>query len=282
MNKVKIFTDSTVDLTKDLVEKYEIGVVPLYVNIEDASYLDGIEITTADLYRIVDEKQTLPKTSTAPVTDFVDAFTPWINDGYDIIFMGVSSKLSSTYQTAALAAREFDEGRVTLVDSLSLSTGTALQVVKAAELAKAGLDSKTIAGIVSEITPRVRASFIIDTLKYLHMGGRCSAIQLLASNVLKIHPQIIVKDGAMIVGAKFRGKWKNCLDNYYEVTVGDGSQIDPERVFITHSKNQETAEYFKQRMEKELNIKEILITEAGTVISSHCGPGTIGILYIEK
>ncbi|HOB20282.1 MAG TPA: DegV family protein, partial [Candidatus Atribacteria bacterium] len=188
MNKVKIFTDSTVDLSKELVEKYEIGVVPLYVNIEDSSYLDGVEITTADLYKLVGEKQTLPKTSTAPVTDFVNAFAPWINAGYDIIFIGVSSKLSSTYQTAALAGREFDEGRVTLVDSLSLSTGTALQVIKAAELAKAGMDSKTIAETVSKITPRVRASFIIDTLKYLHMGGRCSAVQLLASNVLKIHP----------------------------------------------------------------------------------------------
>lgn len=282
MGKVKVFTDSTADLSKELIEKYQIGVVPLYVIVEGKPYLDGIEMTAEKLYEIVEESKTLPKTSAATIADFINAFEPYLEQGYDIVYSGLSSKLSSTYQAACLAAKELGEDRVHIVDSLNLSTGIGLQVVKAAELALSGATIKDIIENLSQITPKVRASFIIDTLNYLHMGGRCSSITLLASNVLKIHPQIIVKDGGMTVGAKFRGKWKTCLKDYYELTVGDGNHIDPERIFITHSSNPRAAEYFRERIEKELNIKEVLTTEAGTVISSHCGPGTIGILFIEK
>ncbi|HZK34302.1 MAG TPA: DegV family protein, partial [Bacillota bacterium] len=277
-----VFTDSTVDLPSEHIEKYQIGLVPLYVIVDGKSYLDGIEMKPDSLYKIIEETSILPKTSAATIGDFTNAFAPYIDEGYDIVYMGLSSQLSATFQSAVLAAKELDEGRVHVIDSQNLSTGIGLQVLKAAEMALAGSDASDIVKAITAIVPKVRASFILNTLKFLHMGGRCSSIKLLATNVFKIHPQIIVKDGGMVVGAKFRGKWKACLKDYYDLTVGDGTHIDADRVFITHTSNPEAAKYFKQRIEDELDIKDIIVTEAGTVIASHCGPGTIGILYIEK
>jgi DegV family protein with EDD domain len=165
---------------------------------------------------------------------------------------------------------------------MNLSTGIGLLVLEAAEMAQKGKSSAEICEAVSELVSKVRVSFIIDTLKYLHMGGRCSAVQLLASNVLKIRPQIVVKDGGMTVGAKFRGKRTSCLEQFYRETVGDGIQIDLHRAFVTHSgcSEEEISDYTTKL--KSLGIRDVLVTQAGTVISSHCGPGTIGILYIEK
>lgn len=282
MNRVKIFTDSTADLSKELVSKYQIGVVPLYVLIKEKSYLDGVEITTEELYQEVEKHQTLPKTAAPSMGDFYEAFKPWINDGYDIIYIGLSSKLSGTTQSALVAASEFDEGRVRVIDSLNLSTGIGLLVLRAAEMAEEGRSSVEIYEAIGKLVPKVRVSFIIDTLKYLHMGGRCTSVQFLASSVLKIRPQIIVKDGGMIVGSKYRGKRQTCLNQFYAEVVGDGSQIDMNRVFVTHSlcKNEELLNY-SDKLEK-LGVQQVNITQAGTVISSHCGPGTVGILYIEK
>ena len=282
MNHVKIFTDSTADLSSELISKYQINVVPLYVLIGEKSYLDGIEMTTEELYRQVQTNQELPKTAAPSMGNFYEAFKPWINAGYDIVYIGLSSGLSGTVQSAVVAAEEFDKGRVKVIDSLNLSTGIGLLVLKAAEMAAEGSSSSEIYETVTGLVPKVKVSFIIDTLKYLHMGGRCTSVQFLASSVLKIRPQIIVKDGGMVVGAKFRGKRQSCLDQFYEEVVGDGSQIELERAFITCSDctSDEIANY-RKKLEK-LGIREVNVTQAGTVISSHCGPGTIGILYIEK
>lgn len=282
MNPVKVVTDSTADLTPELVEKFELAVLPLYVLIEGKSYLDGIEMTTEELYRQVEKTKTLPKTSAPSTGDFYEFFYKWVKAGYDVLYIGLSSKLSATFQASRLAAEEFDEGRVRVLDTQSLSTGIGLLALKAAEMAQEGKGAAEIYQTVSELVPKVRVSFIIDTLKYLHMGGRCSAIQLLASNVLKIRPQIIVKDGGMIVGAKFRGKRSSCLKQFYKEVVGDGTQINLQRAFVTHSGSTEAeCMDFKNRLEK-LGVSEVYVTQAGTVISSHCGPGTIGLLYIEN
>jgi len=281
MNRVKIITDSTADLTQELLDKLEIEVLPLYVLVNGTSYLDGIEMTTDELYRQIEESKTLPKTSAPSTGDFYEIFSKWVQAGYDVLYIGLSSKLSATFQSARLAAEEFDEGQVWVLDSLNLSTGIGLLVLEAAEMANKGMGAEEIYKKILELVPKVRVSFIIDTLKYLHMGGRCNSVQLLASNVLKIRPQIIVKDGGMIVGAKFRGKRASCLDQFYNEVIGDGSQINRKRAFVTHSDCSES-EYmdYKNRLEG-LGISEVHITQAGTVISSHCGPGTIGILYIE-
>jgi DegV family protein with EDD domain len=235
MNRVKIITDSTADLTRHLLDKFEVEVVPLYVLIEGRNYLDGIELTTEELYRQIEKNKTLPKTASPSTGDFYEVFSKWVQAGYDVLYIGLSSRLSATYQAARLAAEEFDEGQVWVLDSQNLSTGIGLLVLHAAEMAQSGKGAAEIHQRISELVPKVRVSFIIDTLKYLHMGGRCNAVELLASNVLKIRPQIIVKDGGMVVGAKFRGKRSSCLDQFYKTAVGDGSQIQLQRAFVTHS-----------------------------------------------
>jgi len=282
-NKIKVFTDSTADLSPDLLERYNISVIPLYVIFGEKSYRDGIDMTTRELYENVNASQMLPKTSAPTVNDFAEAFRPWIEDGYSVIYIGLSSKLSSTTQSAYMAAQEFPEGRVAVIDSLNLSTGIGLLVLYTAELILKGLDFQEIVRQVQEAVPKVRSSFIIDTLKYLHMGGRCSSIQFLAGSVLRLRPQILVIDGKMTVGEKYRGSRKHCLDRFFDDWVGDGANVHPHRVFVTHSAcSPEDVEYLRDKVQKAVQADEVLVTEAGTVISSHCGPGTIGILYLIK
>ncbi len=282
MNKVKIFTDSTADLAEQQLEALNISVVPLYVIIGGKSYRDGIELTTEELYKKVDELQTLPKTSAPSIEDFITAFKLWVEEGYDVIFIGISSGISSTVQSATMAANELGPDRVFVIDSLNLSTGIGLLAAKAAEMALDGKGAMEIVETITADVAKVHTSFFIDTLKYLHMGGRCTSLQFIASSVLKIKPRIIVRDGGMIVGEKYRGKDKKILDSFYSDQVGDGSHIDLHRIFVTHSHYTEGAEYLAEKLKQNLNPNEVCITPAGSVISSHCGPGTVGILYLEK
>jgi DegV family protein with EDD domain len=171
VRRVKVFTDSTADLSPSQLEQLNISVIPLYVTIGDNSYRDGIDITTDELYAMVDQLQTLPKTAAPSVEDFVEAFKPWVDNDYDVIFIGISSKLSATVQSAILAANEFEQGRVLVVDSLNLSTGIGQLVLKAAEMAsEESATAEEIVKEINELIPRIRTSFVIDTLKYLHMG----------------------------------------------------------------------------------------------------------------
>lgn len=281
MNRVKVITDSTADLSPELQSKFGIEVIPLYVLFGDKSYLDGVEITTEELYQKVEKNKSLPKTSAPSFGDFYEVFSRWTQEGYDVLCITISSQLSGTHQTARLVADEFDKGRVWIVDSQNLSTGIGILALKAAELAQEGKGVEEIYQAITDAIPKTKVSFIIDTLKYLHMGGRCNSVQLLASNALKIRPQIIVKDGSMVVGAKYRGKRPYCLKEFCNDVVGDGSQINKKRAFVTHSLcTEEEQENYKQRLEA-LGVEEIYVNQAGTVISSHCGPGTIGIIYLE-
>ncbi len=281
MNRVKVITDSTADLSPELQERFNIEVIPLYVLFGDKSYLDGVEITTEELYRKVEENKSLPKTSAPSFGDFYDVFSRWIQEGYDVLCITISSQLSGTHQTARLVAEEFEKGRVWVLDSQNLSTGIGILAIKAAELAQEGKSVEEIYQTITELVPRAKISFIIDTLKYLHMGGRCNSVQLLASNALKIRPQIVVKDGTMVVGAKYRGKRSYCLNEFCKDVVGDGSQISKKRAFVTHSFCKEEEQEGYRKCLEELGVEEVYVNQAGTVISSHCGQGTIGIIYIE-
>jgi len=283
MNPVKIFTDSTASLSKELIEKYNISIVPLYVVFDGESYVDGIEIDEEKLYKLIDEKNKIPTTSAAAPLDFEKAFKPWIEDGYDIVYIGLSSELSSTIQNARIAAESFDEGRVYVVDSLNLSSGIGILVLQACEYAQEGMDAKSIYEKVTELVPRVRVSFVIDTLKHLYMGGRCSSLQRWITSALKIHPRIIVSDGKMSVGEKFRGKRKGILNDFLEITRLRKDKIDTHRIFITHSFcPDEEIDYLKEELKAKLPVEEILVTSAGCVIATHCGRKTFGIIYIEK
>lgn len=282
MNSVKIFTDSTSDLCHDILSKNDIGLIPLYVGFGDNTLKDGLEIKTEDLYKKVAEYGILPKTSAPSPNDFFNSFKPYIDKGYNIVYISISSKLSSTIQNAKIAASEFDEGRIKIVDSLNLSTGIGLLVMKAADYAKQGYCSNEIANLVKEVVPKVETNFIIDTLDYLYKGGRCSALQSIVSNVLKIRPIIKVVDGKMIVGQKIRGKRIKALKAILNNTYDDKKTIDKSRLMITHSMADEDAIYLKNELSKHIDVENIIITKAGCVISSHCGPNTIGILYINN
>lgn len=283
MNPVKIFTDSTSSLSEALINQYKISIVPLYVVFDNVSYRDGIDIDEKKLYKLIEEKGALPKTAAAPPIDYVNAFKPWVDKGYDVIYIGISSFFSSTVQNARIAAGEFPEGRVYIIDSLNLSSGIGLLVLKAAELAMAGFDAKSVYEKVSATVPLVRSSFVIDTLKYLHMGGRCSSIAKWASSVFSIHPRIIVTNGKMTVGEKFKGKRKAVLNGLLETAVVKKDKIDPHRIFVTKTfADDEDVEYLKKGLEEAISPEEILVTDAGCVIATHCGQKTIGILYIEK
>ena len=283
MDPVKIFTDSTASLSKELIDRFNLSIISLHVLFDDESYKDGIEINEDKLYKIIKEKGKLPTTSAATPTDFVNAFKPWIEDGYDIVYVGISSELSCSVQNARIAASEFDAGRVYVVDSRNLSSGVGLVALEAAEYAMAGLDAKTVYEKTLKVVPRVKCSFVIDTLTHLYMGGRCSSLAKWAGSVFKIHPRIVVENGKMTVGEKFKGKRKTVLDGLLGKTLVKKDKIDPHRVFITHSYTPENdLEYLKEGLSKALDIDELLITNAGCVIATHCGKKTVGILYIEK
>ncbi len=280
MGKVKIFADSTCDLSRDLIESNDISIVPLYVGFDDDSYKDGVEITTKELYAKVDECGKLPKTSTPSPLDFINAFKPYVEQEKDILYIGLSSKLSSTLQNARIAASEFPDAKIEIVDSFNLSTGIGLLVMKAVDLANENVDVEEIAQKIKELAPLVETAFVPDTLDYLYKGGRCSSLQALMGSVLKIRPIIKVVDGGMIVGQKARGKREKILQTMLENAVKDKNNMDKKRIFITHADGYEDSIFLKKKLEESLDVEEVIITDAGCVISSHCGPNTVGILYI--
>ncbi|EOC99462.1 DegV family protein [Caldisalinibacter kiritimatiensis] len=282
MSKIKIITDSTCDLSPELIKQNNISVIPLYVTFDDESYKDGVNIKPKELFETVDKVGSLPKTSAAPPSDFYDVFKKNIDDGYDIIYISISSKLSTTMQNAILAASNFPENKIEIVDSLNLSTGVGLLVLKACDYANQGLSIKEIANKLRELAPKVKTEFVINTLDYLYKGGRCNALQSFFGGMLKIKPIVKVVDGKMILGQKPRGK-KKALKIMLNTVLNNKDNIDPSRIMITHSLGSEKeAEYLKKELEENTNAKEVIITNAGCVISSHCGPKTIGILYINE
>lgn len=285
MNKVKIITDSTSDLGVELAKKYDIEVIPLYVNFGEESYKDGVNITTEELYKLVEQKGELPKTSAIDIVTISETFKKWLDLGYDIVFSGISKQMSRTYENALMAVDELGaKDRIFVVDSMNLSTGIGLTILKACDLRDQGLSAKEIAEKMEEITKMVKAQFGIETMDYLYKGGRCSGVAKVFGTLLKIKPIIFVRDGKMTVGMKPLGKMKVALDKMINMFLEDykNGKVDKDKVFITHSIAFESEKYIRERLEAEVKDMEIISTVAGCVISSHCGRGTIGILYITK
>ena len=279
---VKIITDSTCDLTEELIKKFDIEVLPLYVNFGQETFKDGIEINTPKLYEEVEKRKALPKTSAIPALELEEKFREWVNQGYEIVYTGISGQMSSTLQNAKIAAKEIGEDKVFAVDSKNLSTGISLLLLKACKDRDAGLSAKEIAANLEKNTEKVYTQFVIETMEYLHKGGRCSGIARFAATVLRIKPIIQVREGKMSVQQKPIGKTKVALDKMVAQIKGDKDRLDPDCIFITHSIAPESAVYLNEVLKKEFPGVPVYETMAGCVISSHCGKGCIGILYMVK
>ncbi len=279
---VKITSDSTCDLSPELLRQYDISITPLSVCCGEKVGADGTEITPEDIYEFVRTKGELPQTSAVNVIDYIEAFHQWVNEGYCVVHFCISSDFSSTYQNACLAAKEV--GNVFVVDSRNLSTGQGLLVLHAAEMAAKGHHAQEIWKTCTSLTKHVEASFVIDNLDYLYKGGRCSALSAFGGNLLRLKPCIEVQDGKMLPSKKYRGKIEKVMSQYVEDRLSGRSDIDKHRIFITHTKCSEEA--VRAVRDKILEIvpdfEEILETTAGATITSHCGPNTLGILFLRK
>lgn len=283
MDKIKIITDSTCDLGQELANKYDIEVIPLYVSFGEKSYIDGVDIKTNEIYEKVKETNELPKTSAITENTFEQTFKKYVDEGYYCIYTGISSYMSRTYQTAKMAADKFD-GKVFVVDSMNLSTGIGLLVLKACMDRDKGLPIDIVVKNMEYNAKRCKVQFAIEKMDYLHKGGRCTGIARFFGTLLKIKPIIFVREGKMTVGKKPLGKMKIALDNMYNMLKEDKDKdnVDPEFIFVTDSIAEESKEYLLPKVKELFPNTLVLHTTAGATVASHCGPGTIGILYICK
>lgn len=281
MNNIVITSDSTTDLSPELKERYNIQIIPLGVTLGDKTYFDGVNITPDDIYAHHAKTGELPKTAAANLGDCIDFFKKFADEGKSVIHFSISAEMSSTYNNARMAAEEFEN--VYVIDTRNLSTGGGLLVVAAAEMAQSGMEAPKIVEEIQKLVPCVDASFVIDSLEYLYKGGRCSALAMLGANLLKLKPCIEVKNGSMGVGKKYRGKFSDVLLTYAKERIGDHSDIDLDRVFVTHAGcEQEIIESVVKEVKALAPFKEVFLTRAGCTISSHCGANTLGVLFIRK
>ena len=281
---IRIVADSTCDLTKELAEKYDIQIAPLHIVLGEKEFLDGVEITPDEIYAWADENEDTPKTSAVGFEEANEVVKQIVDTEDEMIVFTISGKMSTTANVFRMVVEELEaEDKVSVIDSENLSTGISLMLLKAASMAKMGKSRAEICQAVEELKRKVQASFVVDTLTYLHRGGRCSSVAALAGGVLKLHPKIVVADGSMSADKKYRGKIEKAIFDYVKDLEDALKAADTERVFITHSGCEQKIIDEVYNFLKELNyFDEMLITRAGGVISSHCGPGTLGVLYLNK
>ena len=278
---VKIISDSTCDLSPELIARYDIDIIPLHIILGEADYLDGQGVTPDDIYRWSDENRTSPKTSALALEDAVATLTPYVDAGREVVCFTISSSMSSTYNVLCMAAEQTNPVLVQVIDSKNLSTGVGLQVIAAAEMAQKGASAEEIVTNIKADRELVRASFVVDTLTYLHRGGRCSSVAALMGGALKLHPRISVAEGKMSAGKKYRGRMDRVIRDYVADMEGDLLSARKEHVFITHSGcDENTLAAVYGMLDNLHHFAEIHVTRAGGVVSSHCGPGTLGVLFI--
>ena len=279
--RYQITSDSTCDLSPEQLEKYNIRLLPLYVDMDGRTLRDGVDVKPDDIYAHVAAGGGLPKTAAVNMADYVRAFTELSAKNDFVIHVCISLDFSCCYQNAKLAAADFDN--VYVVDSRNLSTGHGLVVLEAERMAREGMEPEAIVAALEALTGRVEASFILDRLDYMKMGGRCSAVTLLGANLLRLRPCIEVRDGKMGVGKKYRGSFEKCLVQYITDKLSGRTDLELRRVFITHSGlPEQTVQKAVETVQSLQKFEEIDVTRAGCTVSSHCGPGTIGVLFIRK
>ena len=281
---VKIISDSTCDLSVELLKQYDIDIIPLHIHLGDNEYKDSVDITPDEIYAWSDKNKTTPKTSAISITDAIEVFQIYTEQKMEIVCFSISNEMSATGAVMRMAAQELEqEDTIHVSNSANLSTGAGLLVAEAAVMAKAGKSAAEIVETIEALKEKVRASFVVDTLTYLHRGGRCSSVATLAGGVLKMHPKIAVENGKMDAGKKYRGKMPAVIMSYVKDMEEELKQAKKDRVFITHSGcDADIIEMVRNYLEELHVFKEIHITRAGGVVSSHCGPGTLGVLFIAQ
>ncbi len=278
---IKITSDSTSDLSPALLEQYDITVLPLYVTMGEQTCRDGVDARPEDLFAYVERTGSLPTTAAVNVADYHDCFAQFSPRHEAVIHITISSDFSSCYQNACVAAEDFSN--VYVVDSRNLSTGHGLVVLEAALAAQRGEQPEAIAAHLNEVAGRVEASFVVDKLDYLVKGGRCSSAAALGANLLKLKPCIEVVDGRMKVGKKYRGNYDKVLLQYVRERLDGRDDLALDRIFVTHTPcRPETVEAVKAEIQTYAPFSEIIETTAGCTISSHCGPNTLGILFLRS
>lgn len=278
MKKIAISLDSASDLSKELIEKYDFKIIPFGVNLGDKFFYDG-EISPEEIFEYADNNKTLPKTNAVNEEAFKEHFAKILNDYDAIIHFDISSEMSSAYQNAVNASKNFKN--VYVVDSRTLSTAISLEAIYAKKLTETMDDPAKIVELVKKRIPAVQASFIIERLDYLYKGGRCSGLALLGANLLKIRPEIEVLNGNMKNTEKFRGKMADCVTKYCRATLEKYNHPDKSVIFITHSVADKELVDAAKAVVSEYGFENVYETTAGCTVSSHCGKNTLGILYIN-
>ena len=280
--RIRISADSTCDLSKELLEKYDVAITPLYIRLGEKDLKDSIEVTRDDIFSYVERTKSIPKTAAVNVGDYVDFFTKVKEEGYDgIVHFTISADMSSCYQNACLAAGTFEN--VYIVDSRTLSTGIGHLVLDACELRDEGKTAKEIFDILEERKQKLDVSFVLDTLRYLALGGRCNSLLAFGANILNIKPSIQVKEGKMGVDKKYRCSFERAVVRYINDKLADHDTLNLKRIFITDSGcSDEVRNAAEEAVLKNAPFAEVIHTRAGCTISSHCGPNCIGILFYRK
>ena len=279
--KIKVLSDSTCDLSAELLSKYDITTIPLTIIKDNQAFSDGITITPAEIFAHVDAGGDLCSTAAINAGEYTEWFSKY-HDEYDgIIHINIGSGFSSSYQNACIAAEDFPKVRV--IDSQNLSTGQGLVVLKACELAQSCSDLDAIKTQLDAFTAKVEASFVLEQLQYMVKGGRCSMVAALGANLLNLKPCIEVKDGKMSVVKKYRGNFAKCLSNYIADRLDGREDLDTKTLFVTHTPVAELCEdAVRDSLDKFASFENTYWTNAGCTVSCHCGPGTLGILFVRK
>ena len=278
--KVRMTADSTCDLSPELLRKYEIGIAPLSVIIDGEVFHDGVDVTPPDIFPAAEAGKS-ERTAAVNTYEYREFFTEQLKNCDEIVHICISSEFSTCYNDAVEAARHFDH--VYVVDSRNLSTGSGLLVLEGAEMAAKGMEGKKIAEVLKNRTGLVDASFVVHTVDYLRRGGRCSGLEALGAKMLHIRPSILVRDGKMHPGEKYRGSYEHYLKHYIADMLADDSTIDFNRVFVTHSPSEEGLVQFAIDTVKSCGLfREVLETMAGCTVCTHCGPNTLGIMFVRK
>lgn len=281
MRPIQLTCDSTCDLTAQLYNNHNVHVVSLGISLGDRFGYDGKDMTAKEIFSYVEESGELPKTSAISVGEYMDIFTDYVEKGFDVIHISLSSELSASYQNACIAAQSV--GNVTVIDSRSLSTGSGHLVLLAAEMIAKGHTAQEIAEALNEKKEKLDVSFVLQTLDYLHKGGRCSGVAAFGANLLKLRIEIEVQDGKMQVGKKYRGNLDRSIADYIHGRLDGRTDLDLDRIFVTHSGVPQESLDKAVALVKELHpFKEVIATTAGCTITSHCGPNCLGVLFFTK